>query len=47
MSTALEAAAYAADGARRRHAVQLPADPFDGLVHEAVLHQAVKIYLTN
>jgi large subunit ribosomal protein L4 len=47
VSTVLEAAAYAADGARRRHAVQLPADPFDGLVHEAVLHQAVKVYLAN
>jgi len=47
VSTVLEAAAYAADGARRRHAVQLPADPFDGRVHEAVLHQAVKVYLAN
>ena len=47
MSTVLEAAAYTADGTRRRHAVQLPADPFDGLVHEAVLHQAVKVYLAN
>ena len=47
MSTALEAAAYSAEGARRRHAVQLPADPFDGMVHEAVLHQAVKVYLAN
>jgi large subunit ribosomal protein L4 len=47
VSTVLEAAAYTADGTRRRHAVQLPADPFDGLVHEAVLHQAVKIYLAN
>ena len=47
MSTVLEAAAYSADGARRRHAVQLPADPFDGRVHEAVLHQAVKVYLAN
>lgn len=47
MSTVLEAAAYTADGTRRRHAVQLPADPFDGRVHEAVLHQAVKVYLAN
>jgi large subunit ribosomal protein L4 len=47
VSTVLEAAAYSADGARRRHAVQLPADPFDGRVHEAVLHQAVKVYLAN
>lgn len=47
MSTVLEAAAYTADGARRRHALQLPVDPFDGRVHEAVLHQAVKVYLAN
>jgi large subunit ribosomal protein L4 len=47
VSTALEAAAYSAEGARRRHAVQLPVDPFDGLVHEAVLHQAIKVYLAN
>jgi len=47
VSTVLEAAAYSADGARRRHAVQLPTDPFDGRVHEAVLHQAVKVYLAN
>lgn len=26
---------------------QLPADPFDGIVNEAVLHQAVKAYLAN
>ena len=47
MSTLLEAAAYAADGTRRRHAVRLPAEPFDGVVHEAALHQAVKTYLAN
>ena len=28
-------------------ALQLPADPFDGVVNEAVLHQAVKAYLAN
>ena len=47
MSTLLEAAAYTAEGTRRRHAVRLPAEPFDGVVHEAVLHQAVKTFLAN
>lgn len=47
MSAVLEAAAYTAEGARRRHAVQLPADPFDGRVHEAALHHAVRAYLAN
>jgi large subunit ribosomal protein L4 len=47
VSTPLEAAAFALDGTRRRHAVRLPAEPFDGEVHEAVLHQAVKTYLAN
>lgn len=47
MSTVLEAAAYTAEGARRRHAVQLPADPFDGRVHEAALHHAVRAYMAN
>jgi len=47
MSDALEVLAYAADGTRRPRAVRLPADPFDGTVHEAVLHQAVTTYLAN
>ena len=47
MSTQLEAAAFQLDGTRRRHAVRLPAEPFDGVVHEAALHQAVKTYLAN
>jgi large subunit ribosomal protein L4 len=47
VSTVLEAAAYTAEGVRRRHAVQLPADPFDGRVHEAALHHAVRAYLAN
>lgn len=47
MSAQLEAAAFALDGTRRRHAVRLPAEPFDGVVHEAVLHQAVRAYLAN
>ncbi|MDR0788429.1 MAG: 50S ribosomal protein L4 [Gemmatimonadota bacterium] len=28
-------------------ALELPIDPFDGIVNEAVLHQAVKAYLAN
>ena len=47
MSEALEVLAYAADGTRRPRAVRLPADPFDGTVHEAVLHQAVTAFLAN
>jgi large subunit ribosomal protein L4 len=47
VSTVLEAAAYTAEGARRRHAVRLPADPFDGRVHEAALHHAVRAYMAN
>jgi large subunit ribosomal protein L4 len=27
--------------------LELPADPFDGVVNEAVLHQAIKAYLAN
>ena len=44
---ALEVLAYAADGTRRPRAVRLPADTFDGEVHEAVLHQAVTAFLAN
>ena len=47
MSTLLEAAAYTAEGTRRRNAVRLPAEPFDGVVNEPVLHQAVKTFLAN
>ena len=43
----LEALAYGADGTRRPRAVRLPAEPFDGAVHEAVLHQAVTTWLAN
>ena len=46
MST-LEVLAYAADGTRRPRAVRLPADPFDGRVHEAALHRAVTVFLAN
>lgn len=37
---------YGVDGARRK-TFTLPADPFDGIVNEAVLHQAVVTYLAN
>ena len=47
MSEALEVLAYGADGSRRPRAVRLPVDPFDGEVHEAVLHQAVTAFLAN
>ena len=47
MTTTLEALAYAADGTRRPRAVRLPADPFDGTVHAAALHQAVTTFLAN
>ena len=47
MSDPLEVLAYGADGSRRPRAVRLPVDPFDGQVHEAVLHQAVTTFLAN
>jgi len=47
VSAALEVLAYAADGTRRPRAVRLPADPFDGQVHEGALHRAVTVYLAN
>ncbi len=47
MSAALEVMAYEADGTARPRAVKLPADPFDGLVHESAMHQAVKVFLAN
>ncbi len=47
MSAAMEVLAYAADGTRRPKAVRLPADPFDGRVHEAALHRAVTVFLAN
>jgi len=43
----IEAAHYSASGARHKAAFELPADFFDGTVHEPVLHQAVKTYLNN
>jgi large subunit ribosomal protein L4 len=47
VSAALEVTAYEADGTARPRAVKLPADPFDGLVHEAAMHQAVKVFMAN
>jgi len=47
VSLGLEVLAYAADGTRRPKAVRLPADPFDGRVHEAALHRAVTVFLAN
>ncbi len=47
MSTAIEVAAFEADGTPRAHAVKLPAEPFDGRVLEPLMHQAVKVYMAN
>ncbi|MBI4542005.1 MAG: 50S ribosomal protein L4 [Gemmatimonadetes bacterium] len=47
MIQALEVLAYTAEGARRPHAVRLPPDPFDGRVHAAAMHQAVRMFLAN
>jgi large subunit ribosomal protein L4 len=47
VSAALEVTAYEADGTARPRAVKLPADPFDGLVHESAMHQAVKVFMAN
>jgi large subunit ribosomal protein L4 len=43
----LEAPHYSANGARHKSAFALPADLFDGTVHEPVLHQAIKTFLAN
>jgi large subunit ribosomal protein L4 len=45
--SAIEVAAFQADGTPRPNAVRLPAQPFDGRVHEPAMHQAVKVYLAN
>ena len=47
MSTAIEARAFQADGSPRKRGVKLPAEVFDGIVHEPAMHQAVKVYLAN
>ena len=43
----IEAPHFSASGTRHKGTFALPADLFDGTVHEAVLHQAVKTYLGN
>ena len=43
----LEVTAFEADGTARARAVKLPAEPFDGRVHEDAMHQAVKVFLAN
>jgi large subunit ribosomal protein L4 len=43
----IEAAHYSASGAKHKAAFELPADLFDGTVHEPVLHQAIKTFLNN
>ncbi len=43
----IEAPHYSVSGARHKGAFALPADPFDGAVHESAMHQAVKVYLGN
>src|SRR3990170_3363997 len=43
----IEAPHYSASGARHKGAFVLPADLFDGTVHEPALHQAIKTYLGN
>lgn len=44
--TTQSAAAFSALGTPR-DTLQLPADPFDGVVHMPAMHRAVKAYLTN
>jgi large subunit ribosomal protein L4 len=46
MTAPLKARYYKADGAAGSE-LTLPADPFDGVVHEASVHAAVKAYLAN
>jgi large subunit ribosomal protein L4 len=46
MTAPLKARYYKADG-KAGSARQLPADPFDGVVHEASLHAAVTAHLAN
>ncbi len=43
----IEAPHYSAAGKKHGTAFALPAEPFDGTVNEAVLHQAVTSYLAN
>ena len=43
----IEAPHYSANGSKHKGGFALPAELFDGTVHEAALHQAVKTYLGN
>ncbi|HMU61403.1 MAG TPA: 50S ribosomal protein L4 [Gemmatimonadales bacterium] len=43
----IEAPLYSAAGARLKTPFALPAETFDGTVHQPVLHEAVKVYLNN
>jgi large subunit ribosomal protein L4 len=43
----IEARHYSAAGSQRDGKFALPEEMFDGTVNEAVLHQAVKVYLNN
>lgn len=43
----IEAPYFSASGARHKSAFALPAELFDGTVHEPVLHQAIKTHLAN
>src|SRR5688572_10883577 len=43
----IEASHYSAAGTKRDARFALPEEMFDGTVNEAVLHQAVKVYLNN
>jgi large subunit ribosomal protein L4 len=43
----IEAPHYAANGSKHKGGFALPADLFDGTVHESALHQAVKTFLGN
>lgn len=43
----IEAPHYSATGSKHKGGFALPAELFDGTVHEAALHQAVKTYLGN
>ena len=43
----IEAPHYSSAGAKRDAKFALPAEYFDGIVNEPVLHQAVKVYLNN
>jgi large subunit ribosomal protein L4 len=43
----IEAPLYSAAGAKLKTPFALPADTFDGTVHQPVLHEAVKVFLNN